>query len=731
MKRTSFLTFVLCLGVWLISLTCYAASDPVPPGVNEEEEPYEIIAPNGLSCEGDICSTDSGVTIINIKGNQTLSAQKATFNRETEIAEVSGQVRLESEGSILTAESGTFNLKNKTGQISNGHLFLKENNYYISGGSFEKTGENTYLIRDCRVTTCEGEKPAWSITGSEVGVTIEGYGTIKKAAFRVKNVPVLYAPYFVFPAKTKRQTGLLPPSLGHSDLNGMEFELPFFWALSDQVDATFYERWLQERGLMQGLEFRYAAAGDSKGLLLLDYLHDRVSQKDLNDPKQLDLSPYARTNADRYWLRSRIDQQLSKAIQARLDLDLVSDQDYLREFNSATEHTARTDLTDWIARPMEETHAPTRRSALRLGFDDPEYSLQAVASYYQRPENPAQDTTPQPIGGLYYTLLPRPIAGLPLFIAFDSQYNYIFREEGLEGHRLELAPKVTYPMWLGPYLEFEPSLRLINTTQWIDGEDTTAGHQSKSAYHFQANLATSLERQYDLGDENTTRLKHKISPTLTYDFRGYHDQGLSRPWFEAIDSEGSLNRMTFALKNYLDGRHENKDGQIVYRQWATFELSQAYNFLEARRDDIPENTIRPFEPLRGYLTITPFENLNFSGEAYWNHYENEITKSTLALDLAWKRWEGQKDRLHIDYLYNRTGEQTLNYNLKFNLVSGLSVGNSLKYDLKARDTIEKSYWVDYMRQCWGMRLTYTTSIDNNQSVMLMFHLLGLGDIGNQ
>jgi LPS-assembly protein len=727
-KQTSFLIFALCLGIWLIPMTCYAASDPIPPGVNDEEDPYEIVAPNGWSCEGDICSTDSGVTIIT--GRQTLSAQKAVFNRETGIAEVAGQVRLESEGDILTAESGTFNLKTKTGQISNGHLFLKKNNYHISGGSFEKTGENTYLIRDCRVTTCESENPAWSITGSEVRVTIEGYGTIKNAAFRVKNVPVLYVPYFIFPAKTKRQTGLLPPSLGHSDLNGMEFELPFFWALSDQVDATFYERWLQERGLMQGLEFRYAAAGDSKGLLLLDYLHDRVSQKDPTDPEQLNLSPDARTNTSRYWLRSRIDQQLSEAIQARLDLDLVSDQDYLREFNSSTEHTARTDLTDWVARPLEETRAPNRRSALRLGFDDPEYSLQAVAAYYQRPENPAHDTTPQPIGGLYYALLPRPIADLPLFFAVDTQYNYIFREEGLEGHRLELAPKVTYPMWFGPYLEFEPSLRLINATQWIDGEDTTTGHQSKSAYHFQANLATSLERQYDLGGENAARLRHKISPTLAYDFRGYHDQNLSQPWFEAVDHEASINRLTFALKNYLDGRYTLKNGQTAYRQWATFELSQAYNFLEARRDDEPENSSRPFEPLRGYLTLTPFESLHFSAETYWNHYEKEITKNTIALDLAWNRWGSLKDRLRLDYLYNRTGDQNLNYNLKLNLVSGLSIGNALRYDLKTHDTSEKSYWIDYMLQCWGIRLTYT-SIDNNQSVMLMFHLLGLGDIGNQ
>jgi hypothetical protein len=285
-------------------------------------------------------------------------------------------------------------------------------------------------------------------------------------------------------------------------------------------------------------------------------------------------------------------------------------------------------------------------------------------------------------------------------------------------------------MWVAPYLEFESSLRLSNTTQWFHDQDADATQQSKSAYHFQSNLATSLERQYDLDGEHAVRLKHKISPTLTYDFRNYHDQGSLQPWFESIDAEGSLNRMTFALKNFLDGRHTGKNGQTRYRQWATFELSQAYNFFEARRKDISEDTLRPFEPLRGYLTLSPSDNLKLSADTYWNHYEKEVTKYNLALDLSRNRRGGLKDNLHLDYLYDRTGDQNLNYSLKYNVLSGLSMGHSLKYNLKTAEADERSYWADYMLQCWGMRLTYSET-DSNRSVMFLFHLLGLGDIGNQ
>ena len=37
----------------------------------------------------------------------------------------------------------------------------------------------------------------------------------------------------------------------------MDVEVPFFWAISEQADATFYERFMGKRGFMQGFELRY------------------------------------------------------------------------------------------------------------------------------------------------------------------------------------------------------------------------------------------------------------------------------------------------------------------------------------------------------------------------------------------------------------------------------------------------------------------------------------------
>jgi LPS-assembly protein len=101
-------------------------------------------------------------------------------------------VRIETDGDVITGKEGTFNLNTQTGEIIEGRLFIKANHYYLSGSQMQKTGENTYVINNCTITTCDGDNPDWTITGSEVKVTIEGYGTVKHSAFRIRDLPFIY-----------------------------------------------------------------------------------------------------------------------------------------------------------------------------------------------------------------------------------------------------------------------------------------------------------------------------------------------------------------------------------------------------------------------------------------------------------------------------------------------------------------------------------------------------------
>ena len=714
--------------------------------LEDDEIPWKISAKsltynkkeNTYLAEGDVVITKAG---------QTLYTEHADFNVMTGIARVSGGLRLETEGDVVTGKEGTFNLNTQTGEIVNAFLFLRANHYYIRGSHMKKIGEDTYVVKECTLTTCDGANPDWTITGSEVNVTIEGYGTVKHAKFRVKDLPIIYVPYMIFPAKTKRQTGLLPPRAGYSTLNGVEFEIPFFWAISDQTDATLYSRYMTKRGYMQGAEFRYIAGEDSKGLLEFDILSDREKTKNMTDKDALEISPFDRTNSTRYWLRGWADQDLPMDIRARLDADYVSDQDYLREFEEKLfGFSTRPDLADESKRPFQEKRSPTRRSALRLSRDGESYILQGVTSYWQPVENPADNNKiEEPIGGLSFILLPEQFKELPIFFNFESEYDYIWSDEANKGHSVSLSPQVNFPFWLGPYVEFEPSFRCTYNALFSDDNVGNKDHQYQAAYDAGARLATNAERVYDLEWFNASKVRHKISPVLTYLYRGYHTNGDETPWFAPIERGGyvnswldaisyndnedkSRNRIAFTLENFLDARFDDKKGGVSYRQWATFKLNQGYDFDNAKGDND-----KPLTPLTAELIVTPFSFLDLRGSAGWDHYENRFSRATLSGDLSVKRSGGRTDSYEVNYQsYDQTDDnkqENINFRANVHLVHGFSVGGSLQRDIAGGQSISSGGWVGYQGQCWGVKVGAGKE-SGDTTFMVVIRLVGLGATGS-
>jgi LPS-assembly protein len=690
--------------------------------------PWHITADRIVSLAEDELYLAEGMVVIS-RADQILTADRVTYNRRSGFVRAEGNVRLSSAGDILRCERGTFNLNDGTGYLSKGSLFLPANHYYIRGREIWKTGPASYFVKGCRITSCDGDSPDWSITGSEAEVTIEGYGTAKHAAFFVKRVPLMYFPYIIFPAKRKRQTGFLPPSIGYSERNGMDFELPFYWAISQQTDATFYERYLAERGFKHGLEFRYITGLDSKGAFLYDTISDRKEKKDMFSEDDLRISSYPRTNQNRYWFRSRADQRLPFGIVSRLDVDFVSDYDYLREFQRPVVGTEyRVQLDEESGRPLEEVQSPTRRSALRISRDFQDFSVQALSSYYQRPERPENDTTPQPLAGLDLAILPRRILGLPVFFSLESDYGSIYRETGYRGQRLALAPSISYPLWPIPYLEIEPSVKYLITTQWIEEYQGHRVKQTKDAYELGLGISTILERVFNVNRGTVKKVKHKFQPTLSYALRPYPEEGEFSPWFEPVDTLGRLNSITLSLQNYLNARREDKEGRRSYSQSSNLTLTQAYDLDEAMEDKPPGVERKPFGPLGATLSLTPYPALNLSAGANYDHYEEYLSSGSLGLDLMVKRSGARKDSYSIDYVYSRDRTKQLNYELAIHLFYGLSVGAMGMRDLIEKHDIEDNYWIEYQSQCWGVRLLYE-DLDEDKRIMLTFSLLGFGKLG--
>jgi LPS-assembly protein len=651
------------------------------------------------------------------------------YNKTGTITARGNNVRADWEDDVFEFKEGSFNVNDKTGEVHHGILFFKENNLHIRGELIRKSSGDTYKIEDFRLTTCDTETPSWSITGSEINVVKEGYGNIKNAAFRIRNFPVFYLPYMMFPAKTKRQTGLLLPQFGYSSLNGAGIEIPFFWAISGHTDATLYERYMTKRGLMQGLEFRYISDRNSRGEFLFDNLLDKIKVKDLGELDQARISPFERTNRYRYWLRGRLNQDLSHGVTARMDADIVSDQDYLREFESEfVGIEERPDLRSDFGRPLEERYSSFRRSALRVSRDGEDYSLQGSGYYYQMFDGATGATTYQPLAGVFYSFLPTRLLQLPVYFNVAADYNYTHRDEGIEGRNLSINPEISSPLRLGNYLILNPSLSYTENLETYDAPSGTQESVVKNAYQANLSLSTVLERVFAVDSTNATRLKHKITPSLTYEYGKFSNVSTNQdqfenPWFDPIAPGSKINRASLSIENLLDAAVKNEKGEASYRQWAQFDITQRYDIEELQRQDVSETEKKPWEPLLATLILRPFKDVNFKANATWDHYKGKISTAVFSLNITDRKSDDRINRYYLDYVRNAGSDDSLNLQLETTLYDGFSAGALMRRNLNLRYNITDSFWLQYQAHCWSIRLGTELEKDN-RSLLLKFQLAG-------
>ena len=112
------------------------------------------------------------------QGKRHIEADEMIVNLNTNQAKLKGNIFLKMDQDWIRAETAEIDLNTYQGILSQAQVFMSENHIYIKGKNIEKTGEQTYLIEDAYLTTCDGEAPAWHFTAKKVKVTLQGLSLI-------------------------------------------------------------------------------------------------------------------------------------------------------------------------------------------------------------------------------------------------------------------------------------------------------------------------------------------------------------------------------------------------------------------------------------------------------------------------------------------------------------------------------------------------------------------------
>lgn len=308
---------------------------PAPTIAGTEEETEVLF-------EADIVTRETETSPIIAEGNvrayfgaRYMRADRLSYNPQTDIVIAEGNVSITDEN-LETAFAGRVELTGdlRDGVAENFSALLAENARMAADSAVREQGARTRLSRAvytaCEVCDEDGDSrvPTWRIralrvTRDEERKVVRFY----HAFFEIKGVPILYAPFLQGPdPSVERQSGFLTPVIGASSRLGFNFELPYYLAISNHQDATFYPKYTSDDGMLWQGEYRKRDVSGyhvwQGGVINFD-----------NTGVDEDGRPFVDTPGVRWHFFGRGHRDFGDKWTAGYDVERVSDDTYLRRYD--------------------------------------------------------------------------------------------------------------------------------------------------------------------------------------------------------------------------------------------------------------------------------------------------------------------------------------------------------------------------------------------------------------
>lgn len=591
-----------------------------------------------------------------------------------------GHVRLQSPDDDLQAARIDFDFASERGVLydSSGKVAKV---YHVAGERIERVEAQSFAVQHGRLTTCSGAVPDWEFRAPETHLTLEDYATMKHPSFWIKGIPVFYLPYFIFPTKQKRTTGLLPPTFGISEQSGQIVGESFFWAINDWMDTTVGAEYLSKKGWKPEVEYRYALDPQSDGQLKGAFIRERDTGLDLW----------------RVLLQQR--QDFGWGIRGLSQIDLRSEGDIVRRF----------------ARTIAEESAIRTASfgALTKLFPLTGVTLTG-ASYDGIPES---GTTQQfrYLPSLRLSQFPTALP-LNLFFALETSYNQFVSSDILQAtpvQRLELFPRLSFPLALRPWVNVTVTGGIHTTfydhrLQVENGQEQVAGASIlRQVPDLTATLeGPTLRRRYTAllpGQE----VIHTITPRVAYRYVPAVQQNDIPPFealdelvhfldpletFPLVDRIQAANYAKLSLLHRLYTRGTAATGTRGAREVARLILSQGVDMRRAA--DERTQLVGPLD-VDFELRLWP---------RWWLEGTWRLAPMTGTLQEAYGRlglslWSGAS----LSLTSFRRQSPDVNYllgTLQAEVLRGLSLSYNLRYDARTEEFREHLFLLHYQAECW-------------------------------
>ncbi|WP_369601015.1 LPS-assembly protein LptD [Hahella sp. SMD15-11] len=630
-------------------------------------------------------------------------------------------------GIVVRGEQARYELDTGAMTLTHASWLLHAQHMRGEAGEVESPAPALLRIRDGRLTTCAPPDNDWQLVASEIDLDREqGEGRARHVRLEVRDIPVLYVPWLSFPIDDRRRSGFLYPSFGTSNTGrGMYLAAPYYFNLAPDYDATLYPQYVHGRGLFTELEGRWLGRAASAGTRLGWIAHD---------------SEYARlnpeSNARRWGLDVEGRWQWAPEWRSELDLNAVSDDDYLTDLNRnlsivQSDHLTRRLTTsgngeDWRL-SMELKGFQTVDDSIALS-SRPYMTLPRITGSYQIP---ADERTTFTLAG---------------------EYAYFWRDNetltstaAINGQRLRWQPQLSR-RYASSWGYVEPRVRLDHTDYWLeDAPSGMAAHQGRTVPFAVLDAGIWLDRELDIAG---TPYVQSLEPRLFYVWSPAREQSdlpdfdtsvssfsysqlFQEDRFSGGDRVGDNNRLTLGVTTRFTRTDTGAEvlrgslGQILYFEDQTVDLSGS------------GTTTLGSSSWAGELVWTPNERTDMKVEGQWDPRDSRTEKG--ATTFSWHDPDYARI-LNLSHRYLQDDLEQTDVSFVHPVARDVSLLGRWLFELTNHRTIGTLAGMEYTDCCWRVQLVYqrylkdssdTSASELDSAVLIRFELRGLGGLGDR
>lgn len=675
-------------------------------------EKMVITADEGRAIGQNIYEMEGGVEFL--RANQLLRSESARYYKNEERLDAEQGLFFATPDATFAGDSGSINLGNSSGIIDNASFQMRSQHARGDAAQIILESEHVTVLKDATYTTCDPGREDWLLRSSKVTLDREsGVGSAQHAVLSFMHVPFFYLPYISFPIDDRRKSGVLPPVYRSSGTSGIDISVPYYLNLAPQRDATIIPRNISRRGTMLGNELRFMTARHY-ATLNLDYLADDKL-----------------AGRERGQVKYRHEGRLAPRLTTNIDLNYVTDADYLSDFSNSLSLSSITHLE----RTADLAYlGDIWQSRLRLqAYQTVDASIADASRPYQRlPQITFNSLLPLRDGELHYSL--------------SGEYVYFDRTDRVTGSRLDLQPQISFPMRsAASYLT--PTLKLQNTTYALNNQPLgRAVSLNRTVPLLTLDSGLFFERDTKIA---ARRYLHTLEPRLFYLYVPYRDQSeiplfdsgapdfnftrlFSTNRFSGVDRVGDTSQLTAALTTRMIEHDSGKErlnasiGQIFYFQDREVEINGDVIDRSKSSDIVAEAT--------AYLR----NDVALDADYQWDIDANKTSRGALQL-----RYKPSSRRIfNVGYRYRSTIQEQVDVSMLWPLPYTRRwhfVGRWTQ-SLLDEQTIESFTGLEYQGCCWKVHLVAHRFINKeltrqpgldpyDRSVFLQLELKGMGKLG--